>query len=241
MKFEIKSRLNNSTLFQGEFGSLKLALVAAVKSSANLVGADLVGADLRYANLGDADLRGANLVSADLRGADLGYANLGDADLRGAYLGDADLRGANLVSADLRDADLRYADLRGTNLGYTVLAPRKTPFDWAVENSCEMRTIKQRTLVLGSRTENQPIMLGPQYKKGKLYVAPVFSSCPVTDCHPGLYVAGGPSAEKLLVAFWLDEAHIVDKCRVPRFLTLESREQFMRITAKDMEPPEGDE
>jgi hypothetical protein len=66
---------------------------------------------LSYADLFDADLRGADLSYADLRGA-----NLFDADLRGADLSYADLRGANLFDANLRDADLSYADLRGANL-----------------------------------------------------------------------------------------------------------------------------
>jgi hypothetical protein len=122
MRIEIKSWINGSALFSGEFGSLKLALVAAVGNNTNLRDADLRGAylggaNLGGANLGDADLRcaylgGANLGDADLRGADLGGANLRDADLRGADLG-----GANLRDADLRDADLRCAYLGGANLG----------------------------------------------------------------------------------------------------------------------------
>ena len=65
-----------------------------------------------YANLGDADLRGA-----DLRGAGLARANLGDADLRGAGLARA-----NLGDAYLRGADLRGAYLRGANLADAYLA-----------------------------------------------------------------------------------------------------------------------
>jgi hypothetical protein len=54
---------------------------------------------------------------ADLRGADLGGAYLRGADLRGADLGDAYLRGADLGGANLRGADLRGADLRGADWG----------------------------------------------------------------------------------------------------------------------------
>ena len=43
MKFEIKSRWDGSILFSVEAGSLKLAVEAAVKSGANLSGADLYG------------------------------------------------------------------------------------------------------------------------------------------------------------------------------------------------------
>ena len=84
MKFEIKSRWDASVLFSLETDSLKLCIEAAVKSRANLRGADLGGADLRGANLGSANLGGADLGSADLRGANLGGANLGNANLRGA-------------------------------------------------------------------------------------------------------------------------------------------------------------
>ena len=61
---EIKHRYENRILFEGEFGSFKIAVEAAVKSRA-----DLRGADLRDAYLTGADLRGADLRGADLRGA----------------------------------------------------------------------------------------------------------------------------------------------------------------------------
>jgi len=146
MKFEIKSGWDASVLFSLETDSLKLCIEAAVKSRANLRGADLGGADLRGANLrgadlGNADLRGANLVSANLRGAHLrgahlGNANLVSADLRGADLGSADLGGANLVSANLRGADLGSADLGGAlntelALAQTAILPSDGPlFGW---------------------------------------------------------------------------------------------------------------
>jgi hypothetical protein len=198
--------------------------------------ANLRRADLRRANLGDADLKGA-----DLRGADLRDADLRDADLGNANLGDADLRGADLGGANLRGADLGGADLRGADLGGSCLAPFQTPFDWAVANACEMRCIGARTLVLGVRTRNQPHMGGPSYELSKLYRAPYFSRDPNTTCHPGLYVETGPEKwveandRKMFVAFWLDEMHIVGKCRVPRFRTLATRDEFDRLTTDDME------
>ena len=68
MKVSILSRFNASLLFEyeSEENSLKITLQAAVKSGADLRGANLDGADLR-----DANLRGANLYGADLRGANL--------------------------------------------------------------------------------------------------------------------------------------------------------------------------
>ena len=94
-KIEIKSRWDSKVLFVAEVASVALAIQAAVKS-----GADLRGANLRDADLLDAYLRGANLCGADLRGA-----NLYGADLRGANLYGADLYGANLSDANLRDAE----------------------------------------------------------------------------------------------------------------------------------------
>jgi hypothetical protein len=118
-----------------------------------------------------------------------------------------------------------------------------TAYDWATQNQCTMRVLNFRTLCLGSRTQNQPTIGGPDYELGKLYVAPVFSRCPVTSCHPGIYVAGGPEAAeiegggaRILVAFWLDEASIVQKCRVPRFRTLATHDEFEALTATDLEP-----
>ena len=46
MKIEIKHRFNESILFSGEFGSLKLAVEAAISSRADPSGADLSWADL---------------------------------------------------------------------------------------------------------------------------------------------------------------------------------------------------
>jgi hypothetical protein len=96
-------------------------LEGADLGGANLEGANLEGADLRGANLRYANLRYANLRRADLRGANLRYANLERANLeranlRGANLERANLERANLERADLRGANLRYANLRYANL-----------------------------------------------------------------------------------------------------------------------------
>jgi len=42
--------------------------------------------------------------------------------------------------------------------------------------------------VLGYRTANSPVIRGGGYETGKTYTAPVFSTCSVTDCHPGLFL-----------------------------------------------------
>jgi len=71
---QIKHKWTNAVLCEFEVSTIKEAVIKAVKSDANLVGA----------NLRDANLVGANLVGANLRDANLGGANLRDADLRGA-------------------------------------------------------------------------------------------------------------------------------------------------------------
>ena len=64
-----------------ENNTVKDTLQEAVRSGADLYGANLYGADLRSANLYGADLRSADLRSANLYGADLRSANLRSADL----------------------------------------------------------------------------------------------------------------------------------------------------------------
>jgi hypothetical protein len=104
-----------------------------------------------------------------------------------------------------------------------------------------MRCINNRTLVLGLRTRTQPHMGGASYRLSRVYRAPYFSRDPATECHPGLYIAGGPDDRtinpdnRMFVAVWLDEMHVVNKCRVPRFRTLSCREEFHYLTADDME------
>jgi hypothetical protein len=72
--FQILHKNTNKVLFEGEFGSFKLAIENAIKSGANLSYANLSGANLSYANLADANLSDANLAGANLAGADLSGA-----------------------------------------------------------------------------------------------------------------------------------------------------------------------
>ena len=126
MKFEIKHRYSGNVLLSMDTESIKLCVEAAVKSRANLNGANLSwadlsranlnGADLSWANLNGADLSRANLSRADLNGADLSWANLNGANLNGADLSRANLNGANLNGANLNGADLNGANLNGADL-----------------------------------------------------------------------------------------------------------------------------
>ena len=109
---QLKEILDNHKMWlAGKEGGKRADLRFADLEDADLRGAYLGGADLRSADLEDADLRGAYLGRADLRFADLEDANLRCANLEGAYLGGADLRGADLRGADLRGADLDFSCL----------------------------------------------------------------------------------------------------------------------------------
>ncbi len=110
MNINIKS-ICGQVLYSSDKLTLIEAVIEAIKS-----GADLSGADLSDANLRSADLSGANLRSADLSGANLSGANLSGANFRSANLRSADLRSANLRNANLSGADLRNANLSGADL-----------------------------------------------------------------------------------------------------------------------------
>jgi hypothetical protein len=98
MEFKILNRFSGEVQFTAEIGckedestSIKIGLAVkwAIKSNADLSGADLSRADLYGANLSGANLSraylyGANLSRADLSGADLSRADLSGADLSGA-------------------------------------------------------------------------------------------------------------------------------------------------------------
>ena len=128
--FKITCRFTDAVRFEGEFGSLKLCVEAAVKAGAYLADANLPGANLARANLARADLARANLAGANLADANLADANLARADLAranlaGAYLAGADLAGAYLADANLPGANLARANLAGAYLADADLAGAK--------------------------------------------------------------------------------------------------------------------
>jgi uncharacterized protein YjbI with pentapeptide repeats len=109
---KIVSRWNSDVvLYEGEANSLRDLVGMAIRSGADLSGANLSGADLSGANLSGAYLSRANLSRANLSGAYLSGANLSGADLSGADLSGAYLSGANLSGAYLSRADLSGAYL----------------------------------------------------------------------------------------------------------------------------------
>ena len=120
MKISIKCKFSDKVLFEGEYESIKHAVIEAVKRRADLTGADLWDADLRDADLTGADLRDANLRDADLR----------DADLRRA-----DLTGADLTGADLWGKKQKIAPLQLIGLKYFIMTDGNT-----VKISCQIHT-----------------------------------------------------------------------------------------------------
>ena len=204
MKFAIINRWSGSVLFAAEVGTLRLAVELAVQLGADLRGADLRraalrraalwGANLWGANLGDANLEGANLARADLARADLARAYLPGANLARAYLTGANLAGANLARADLTGADLTGANLTDANLMHayftdanltrTVLDPTIRP-EGALEADGWKRSGDH---VRGWRSRRSTHVDDTEYVAGRRYVAPVFSVCGQTVCHPGIYL-----------------------------------------------------
>ena len=69
-KIEIKSRIGNLLFtYESENATIKVALLKAIESGADLSRANLYGADLSRADLSGADLSRADLSSADLSSA----------------------------------------------------------------------------------------------------------------------------------------------------------------------------
>ena len=129
MMFEIKHRYSNEVLFSIEIGTLRLAVEAAIKSGANLYGA----------NLSVANLYGADLYGANLSGADLSVANLSGADLSVANLSRADLSRANLSGANLYG----YISIGPIGSRYSYLWTRWEESGFMVRTGCFTGTLDE--------------------------------------------------------------------------------------------------
>ena len=124
MKIQIKSKYDDSVIFQGKFIDIKQAVETAVKNKVNLS-----GAYLSWANLSDANLRWANLTGVDLSGANLSRTDLSGANLSWANLDGANLSRANLYGANLSGADLIRANLENVkNMPCFQIVPEIGPF-----------------------------------------------------------------------------------------------------------------
>jgi hypothetical protein len=141
MKFSVKNRFTGGVQFtatiecvadDAESVKIGLAVKWAIKSDA----------DLRGANLSGAYLRGADLSGAYLSGAYLSVANLSGAYLSGAYLSGADLSGANLSGAYLRGADLSGAKEADYAIACTRILPDGDLIGW--KKCCDGVVVKLR-------------------------------------------------------------------------------------------------
>jgi hypothetical protein len=177
MKIEIKSWLNGSVLFEGDFSCLADAVKAAVKAGANLSGADLSGADLY----------GANLYGANLSGANLSGANLSRADLSGA-------KEAELVIA--RTRILPEGDLIGwkklqDGLIAKLLIPADAKRSHAFGRKCRAEFAKVLEIWDGKKAVKEGGALHDQgatkYCTGKVIKPDSFSTEWQTECAPGIH------------------------------------------------------
>lgn len=140
------------------------------------------------AHLAGADLSGADLWGAQLMGADLSRARLSGAHLVGADLTGADLSGADLSGADLSRAQLMGTDLSGANLSRTAL-DTSAPIPDATAALTVAGIAVRGGIVYAYRTARSTHAAEGDYETPGEYVAPWFSVDPLTDCHPGLYLA----------------------------------------------------
>ena len=122
-----------------------------------------------YSSAAAENLRDA-VIEAVGSGADLSEADLSEADLYGASLYGASLYGANLFEANLYGADLSN----------TVLDP-----SMPTNKHGDFKEIDGE--LVGYRTRKSMHCGNTVYADGETYRAEVFSVCPLTACHPGLY------------------------------------------------------
>ena len=83
---------------------------------ADFRGANLEGANLTFTELLEADFRGANLREANLNRVDLEKTNLKEADLQGTFLSRTNLKKVDLTTTKLSEANLNGANLEEANL-----------------------------------------------------------------------------------------------------------------------------
>jgi hypothetical protein len=207
MKIEIKSWLNGSVLFEGDFSCLADAVKAAVKTRADLSGANFYGADLSGANFYGADLSGANFYGADLSGADFYGADLSGANFYGADLSGADLSRADLSRADLsraEETELVIARTRilpeGDVIGWKklmggriakLLIPAKAKRSHAFGRKCRAEFAKVLEIWDGKKAVKEGGALHDQgatkYCTGKVIKPDSFSTEWQTECAPGIH------------------------------------------------------
>ena len=127
--------------------------------------------------------------------------------------------GASLSRANLSEANLYGANLSGTVLQPDLPTNKHGDFE-EVDGWC-----------IGYRTRTSQHCGSTTYKDGETYTAEVFSVCPLTACHPGLYAyprfddvtRAYPNVEVIKVRFRRNDLHSAGgKYRVRTFEVLET-------------------
>jgi hypothetical protein len=182
------------TLYVGKGFSLLDVLKQAIKSRANLSGADLSGANLSRANLSGANLSGANLSRADLSGANLSGANLSRADLSGANLSRADLSDSKISKKDValvvaqRTIVPEEGDIIGfKKLGNGTVAKLLIPADAKRVGGVIERKCRAEFAVVLEGSGPSSYDSSFTYKKGQKVVPASFDPNPLTVCAPGIH------------------------------------------------------
>ena len=99
-----------------------------------------------------------------------------------------DLSGSNLSGSDLSRSNLSGSNLHKSDLSGTCLDPENEP------NATVDGFDVDGEYVIGYRTRRAGHI--DQYRDGRIYAADWFSTCPDTECHPGLYLWPTLSAAK---------------------------------------------
>ena len=195
IKIEIKNRWTGNILFEylSENNTIKKTVSEAIKSEANLRGANLCGADLRRANLRRADLCGADLYEANLRRA----------NLCGADLCEANLRRANLCGADLCEAKGAYmaCPTDGSFIGWKktsgYVVKLQIPEDARRSSAggekcrCDKAYVAEIQNADGTKADIEAIHSNHDnnfvYTVGATVEVPNFDDCRWNECAPGIH------------------------------------------------------
>ncbi len=120
-------------------GGSRGLIVAYRRGERDFSYADLPNADLKGASLGGISFWEANLKNADLQQANCNGTHFGQTDLRGVNFTGAKLSGADFAAADLRGAIVIEVKLSGTSLRQVKLSEdtqlsTKAHQIWAIQN-----------------------------------------------------------------------------------------------------------
>ena len=181
-KIEIKSIFGNILFeFEKENNTIKETIEEAVKSGANLRGANL---------------RDANLCGANLHGADLCGAYLRDANLCGAYLHGAYLRGANYIpyiplACPSDGAFIGWKKVNGKLVQLEIPADAKRSSATTMKCRCSKAMVISITNIDGSNEVDEVLntlqVSKCLYKVGQLVIPDSFDEDRWNECSHGIH------------------------------------------------------